>query len=109
MLRRLACRRLRECVVCIVVVLILSGLATACSSMRTVTLFLRIVGGPITGWLEAIETHALPDALQLLLPFTLLTLGLLSVYARNGSKLALGGAGAAWFVSGVTFTIGVAA
>lgn len=88
-------------------VILLNGLTAWFSSLPSRLLFLRLLGGPITGWIEAYQAHAFPSALQLLIPLTGITAVLTAAYVRLNSGFALGTAAACWFISGLMFAIGV--
>ena len=102
-----AAQKVRECVVGVLSAIVLSGLTTCASSLQSRPLFFRLLGGPITGWIEAYHAHAFPSALQLLVPCTGLTVALAVAYIRRNSRFALGGAVGCWYLSGVMFSIGV--
>ena len=70
---------------------------------------LSFVYGPVAGWIEAVRTHRLPSALQLLLPLTVLPLALLILGIRRRSWGYVAAGAIVWLFAGCCFTQGVAA
>jgi hypothetical protein len=70
-------------------------------------LFGHLMVGPLAGWLVAVEMGALPGALELLIPSTLLSIIPLAVHVLRGSLSALLLGSSFWWLSGYYFCLGM--
>ena len=80
---------------------------TASDSRGRSILFAHLMLGPLEGWLGAAHEHALPTALQVLLPSTLGTIASLAVSIVRDSRAALIVGTVLWLFSGYYFCIGM--
>lgn len=94
------------------VVVALCGIITVASPSRIrppSQTFAELLSGPIGGWIGAVRASAFPEALGLLLPATMLTVGPALLYVLRGSRLFLSCAAVMWVASGYIFAIAIGA
>ncbi|MDB4943120.1 MAG: hypothetical protein JWP97_2654 [Labilithrix sp.] len=97
-----------------VVALALANLLTTRANAGTGIdhLFLRLSGGPISGWWGALQAEAFrsypAEALTLLVPTTLAAAAPLYFYLRRPSRGVLALGVLLWYFTGYLFSIGIA-
>lgn len=77
------------------------------STSQRVELFLRLMTGPVEGWLKATREGTLDPALPLLLAASAIPLLFFVLYLVRDSKFALVCGTIAWLVSGYGFSIAI--
>jgi hypothetical protein len=82
-----------------------SGIVGAHTSIWLVAMMIST--GPLSGWFLALQSAALPSALELLLPSTILCALPVAYWLRTRSTVTLWLASAPWVASGYLFSVAI--